>query len=263
MRFETACLRASLRLGSAAIVALAICTSSPAWAQSDKDLETARALFVEASTLADQGRWADARERYLLSLHLRRAAITFYSLGVVDRELGRLVEAQESFRSFLAEPSAPATIEYEAPARQALAEIDSKLAEARVAEAKAPPGAGTTALITDASLLPVVVAAAPVAAPDHTLPFAFIGVGSALFVAGAVTGLVGLAQAGSASSSTGPAADSARTKGLIGDVLAGAGLAAAGAGVIVLLFQKSPAPAKTASIHPWLSGTNAGVSIQF
>jgi hypothetical protein len=267
VRFETACLRTAPRLWSAVVAALLIFPSGVARAQADKDVETARALFVEASALADQGRFADARERYMLSLHLRRAAITFYSLGVVDRELGRLVEAQESFRAFLAEPSAPATKGYEEPARQALAEIDSKLAAARLADAvAASPGPAATAPVAGTSspvIAPAPPGEGPLAAPSHTIPFTLIGAGSAVFAVGVVTGLVGLAQAGNATSPTDSVAESARTKGFIGDVLGGAGLAAAGAGILVLLFQKSPEPAKAASVRPWIAGTRVGVSIQF
>jgi tetratricopeptide (TPR) repeat protein len=261
VRRETASLRTARRLSGAILAALLSLPAGLARAQSDKDVETARALFVEASTLADQGRFADARDRYQLSLRLRRAAITLYSLGVVDRELGRLVEAQESFRAFLAEPSAPGTQGYEEPARKALAEIDGKLAAARLADATtAPPAAGATAPLASG---PVPAPLAPVARLDRTIPFALIGGGGALFVVGLVTGLVGLAQAGNAGSPTDAVAESARTKGFIGDFMAGAGLAAAGAGVVVLLVQKSPEPAKAASVRPWIAGTRAGVTIQF
>ena len=90
-----------------------------------------------------------------------------------------------------------------------------------------------------------------------------IGVGSALLVGGVATGLIGLAEAGNATSRTGPDAESARTKGVIGDVLGGIGLATAGAGIVVLLLQKRPEPAKTASVHPWFAGTGAGVWMRF
>lgn len=259
--------RSAPRLCGVMLTALALLATGRAEAQSDKDVETARAMFVEASKLAEQGRWEEARVRYLLALRLRRAAITFYSLGVVDKELGRLVEAQESFRAFLDEPSAPATKDFEEPARKALAEIESSLAAARIAEANTTlPPAPSTVPVAAASPPTVPVAdlpLVPVAGPDRTLPFALIGGGAALFVAGVVTGLVGFSEAGKAPSAMSPDAESARIKGFVGDALGGVGLAAAGAGVLVLLLQKHPEPAKAASVRPWIGGTSAGVSFRF
>ena len=84
-----------------------------------------------------------------------------------------------------------------------------------------------------------------------------------MFAAGVITGLVGLAQAGNAASPTDAIAESARTKGFIGDVVAGAGLAAAGAGLVVLFVQKNPPSIKASSVRPWIAGTSAGVSVRF
>jgi hypothetical protein len=268
--------RSAARLLGLVLTALTLLAAGRADAQGDKDVATARAVFVEASKLAEQGRWEEARLRYLLALRLRRAAITFYSLGVVDKELGRLVEARESFRAFLDEPSTSATKGFEEPARQALAEIDSSLAAARAAESTQAPGpAPSTVPVGDPPPAPVVAAAppplvpvapppsVPVAGPDRTVPFALIGGGTALFIAGVVTGLVGLTQAGNAPGTMGPEAEAARTKGFIGDALGGVGLVTAGAGVIVLLLQKRPEPAKAASVRPWIGGTSAGVVVRF
>ncbi len=265
MRSAVACRLGPLDVLRALIVALTVVAPRLAEAQSAMDVETARAMFVEASRLADQGRWEEARVRYTLSLRLRPAAITFYSLGVVDRELGRLVEARESFRAFLDAPSADATQSFQEPARRALVEIDSRLAAARLAESTPPaPPASATVPVTAPATVPVATSATvPVAGPDRTVPFALIGSGGALFVAGAVTGLLGLSQAGNATSTTGPDAESARTKGVVGDVLGGVGLATIGAGVVVLLLQKHPQPAKAAAVRPWIGGTSAGVSIRF
>ncbi|HEU4535981.1 MAG TPA: hypothetical protein VFS00_17775, partial [Polyangiaceae bacterium] len=84
--------------------------------------------FREGSRHAQRGAWDEARERFERSLALRRAALTLYSLGVAQKNLGLLVEATESFNAFLAEASVPATRPYEAPARAAIAELDKKLA---------------------------------------------------------------------------------------------------------------------------------------
>lgn len=261
MKLEATRRRPAPRLCGAVLAALTLLAPGLAEAQSDKDVETARAVFVEASMLAEQGRWAEARERYLLSLRLKRAAITFYSLGVVDRELGRLVDARESFRAFLDEPSAPGTKGFEEPARQALAEIDAQLAAERRAESNM---ASPSVPVAPSPSVPVALSpSVPVAAPDRTLPLALIGGGTALFVGGAVTGFIGLAEAGDATSTNGPDATSARTKGVIGDIVGGIGLATAGAGIIVLLLQKRPEPVNVASVRPWFAGTSAGVWMRF
>lgn len=257
VRLSAAARRHALGLCGAVLTAAILLAPCLAEAQSDKDVETARAVFVEGSTLAEQFRWEEARLRYLLSLRLKRAAITFYCLGVVDKEVGRLVEARESFLAFLDEPSAPATKGFEDPARAAVVEIDSRLAAARLAES-------STAPLPEPPTVPVAAAPlAPDTAPDRTLPFALMGSGGAVFIAGVVTGLIGLSQAGNATSSMGPDAESARTKGVVGDVLGGIGLATIGAGVIVLLLQKRPEPAKAAAVRPWIGGTSAGVWVRF
>lgn len=97
------------------------------------DIAAARELFNEASRLAAAGKWEEARERYQRSLGLKRAAITMYSLGVAQKNTGKLVEADENFRAFLAEPQTPATKPYDAPARQAIGEITPRLAKVAIA----------------------------------------------------------------------------------------------------------------------------------
>ncbi|HVY47558.1 MAG TPA: hypothetical protein VHB21_16830, partial [Minicystis sp.] len=96
-RLRAALLAASL---GAALFAAAPC----ARAQDAADVAAARDLFNEATRYAAAGQWELARDRYQRSLTLKRAAITMYSLGVAQQNTGRLVEALESFRAFLAEP---------------------------------------------------------------------------------------------------------------------------------------------------------------
>src|SRR5262245_8834476 len=101
---------------------------TPARAEGPADVAAARELFQEGSKLAQAGRWAEARDRYERSLRLKRAPVTLYSLGVAQRSTGQLVEALENFRAFLAEPSSPATLPYEAPARAAVDELERRVA---------------------------------------------------------------------------------------------------------------------------------------
>jgi hypothetical protein len=123
-----------------ALAALALFAGAPApaRAQSPADTAAARELFVEGSTLAEQGRWDEARERFERSLRLKRASLTLYSLGVAERQTGRLVEARESFLAFLSEAPTPATKPFERPAREALEELNKRIARIRVKVI--PPG---------------------------------------------------------------------------------------------------------------------------
>src|SRR6185437_3696897 len=97
---------------SALVLALAL----PRAALAD-DVDAARQAFLEARALGSQGRWAEAAERYGASLRLHRSALTLYSLGLAQKESGKLVEARESFTAFLAEPSTEKTRAYEPRAR--------------------------------------------------------------------------------------------------------------------------------------------------
>ncbi|WP_437726876.1 PEGA domain-containing protein [Sorangium sp. So ce861] len=293
---------------------------APAAAQSAADVAVAREIFIEGSEFAKQGRWEEARERYERSLAIKRAPITLYSLGVAQQQTGQLVEALESFRAFLVEPSAPATKEYEKLARQAVQELERHVAgldlrfspegvagvvvkidgvevpaaaldrprpvnpgnhvvtvsapgyrEARRSVAAAPgsrvvvmltlerdapsPGASTpgasagprapSAIALPGGALPG--GAPPRAAPDaatvRVLPIALLAGGLTTVAAGVAIGLLGVASASDAPTRDGDAADAARAQALAGDIVAGAGLLAAGAGVLVLVLDRDPAGA--------------------
>lgn len=116
------------RLVVAAALATGLLGAAKAGAQSAADVTAARDLFVEGSRLAERDLWADARDRFERSLALKRAALTLYSLGVAQRNTGCLVEALESFRAFLVEPSTPAARPYEGPARDAVDALSKRIA---------------------------------------------------------------------------------------------------------------------------------------
>ena len=86
--------------------------------------------------------------------------------------------------------------------------------------------------------------AAPGAPWPPALPFALFGVGGAALAGGVALGLVGLSDARSAPSVNGPQANEARSKGLAGDVLAAAWIAAGGGGLVLLLVQPVRPPAR-------------------
>jgi hypothetical protein len=134
-------LSALRRRGALAACAISIAVAPRrSLAEGPADVAVARELFREGSRHAQRGAWEEARERFERSLALRRAALTLYSLGVAQKNLGLLVEATESFYAFLSEPSVPSTKPYEGPARVAIAELEKRLAH--VTLRISPPDAG-------------------------------------------------------------------------------------------------------------------------
>jgi hypothetical protein len=109
------------------VVLASITSPQAASAQSSADVEAARAFFLEGTKLGGEGRWKEARELYGRSLQLKAAPITRYSLGVAQRETGRLADALSSFRAFLAEPPGSATAPYTEPARAAVAALEASI----------------------------------------------------------------------------------------------------------------------------------------
>ncbi|AUX46671.1 hypothetical protein SOCE26_081780 [Sorangium cellulosum] len=312
----------------ALLVAVALSAASPLRASADTaesvgDVESARALFVEGSKLARQGRWEEARALYTRSLQIKPAALTWYSLGVAQKETGRLVDALASFRTFLAEPTTTTTAPYVRPARSAVAALEQHIGRVTIA---VHPGniEGLTLAIDGAPLrgapdhavevdpgaheivasapgfrpvaarfrvdggrsveVPITfaaetaeTAAAPAdppkgglppvadtgpAPPSRTLPIVMMGTGGALFAGGVVLGLSGLSQASGATTRGGPEARSAQTKGIVGDVLGGVGVATVGVGLYLLLKQPAPSPPRSGAVTPWIGASGAGVELR-
>lgn len=114
--------------------------------------------------------------------------------------------------------------------------------------------------------------ARPAATPADTsgssppiLPYALVGGGALALAIAVPVGVVGLGEAGDAPSNDSPEADSARTKGLVADVLGGAGIVAIGVGVVLLLLRggDEPAAPARAAARPWISGSKAGLEVRF
>jgi hypothetical protein len=127
--------RAAFVSAGAGLLLVVLQTASPgaALAQTPADVETARALFVEAAKLGNEGRWKEARELYARSLQLKPAAITRYSLGVAERETGRFADALNSFRAFLTEPEAPGTARFREPACAAITALEARIGHVTIA----------------------------------------------------------------------------------------------------------------------------------
>jgi hypothetical protein len=310
----------SLRRSSLAFAAAAALLSAPALAQTPAETAEARELFVQGGALAEKGQWDEARIRFERSLKLKHASLTLYSLGVAQRQTGRLIEARRSFEAFLAEPSTPATRPFEKPAREAVAELDKRIARVRfeinpagvpsltveldgvpvapdaLTEARpVNPGAHsvtasaagykTATLRVSASegeqvvarlaLEPVVpldpsLPQGGISLMERVVPVVLIGSGLATFATGAAVGMSAVIDASNAPTQDGPEADGARSKALVGDIIGGVGLAAAGTGVVLLIMQAVSSPRTSAGarpILPWVgpnqAGASAGVRVRF
>ena len=101
------------------------------------------------------------------------------------------------------------------------------------------------------------------------LPVALMVGGGVAFGVGLTVGLLGVSEAADAPTRDGPEADSARTKSIVGDVVAGVGIVAAGVGLVLLLVDGEDDPATddptapAASLRPWSSGPLGGIEIRF
>jgi hypothetical protein len=107
--------RAGLASGWVFAALLALAPSGVARAQTPAEIAEARQLFMEGATLADEGKWDAARDRYERSLAKKRSALTLYNLGITQQKTGRLVDALATFRAFLAEPVEASTEPYVQP----------------------------------------------------------------------------------------------------------------------------------------------------
>lgn len=103
----------------------------------------------------------------------------------------------------------------------------------------------------------------PPQAPSRKLPFILLGAGGALFVGGATLGLVGVSQASDAPTQDGSAASSAKAKGIAGDIIAGAGIATAGIGLVLLLTDGHSSSAPSSAGGPTVSASGKGIAVHF
>lgn len=115
------------------VTALCLFAGTSAWAQEDPaDIATARELFREGLELSKEEKWEEARVKLGQSLALKQAALTFYTLAVADKNTSHLVAALEHFRGFLAQPVTDKTEGFVEPARQAVAELEKRVAGATI-----------------------------------------------------------------------------------------------------------------------------------
>lgn len=96
-------------------------TASVAVAQEEDDTERARALFHEGVGLAEQGRYAEAEERFRQALSLRAAPAIEFNLASVLFELNQYVEAADLTDGVLANGETPESVR--GPARELLERV--------------------------------------------------------------------------------------------------------------------------------------------
>lgn len=112
------------------LAALVLVPMSLARAQDDDaELAAARALFDEGIAAARAERWEDALRAFERSYAIAARPTTLLNLAGAQVQTGRLVDATESYRRFLAdESSGPRQARYRRDAQQALADAERRLA---------------------------------------------------------------------------------------------------------------------------------------
>lgn len=95
---------------------------------------------------------------------------------------------------------------------------------------------------------------------SDALPTVVLVGGGALFTVGATVGILGIRAAEEAPTSDGRAAQDARVRMTAGDIIGGVGLAAAGAGLVLLLWPEAESEATpSARVRPWLRAGALGL----
>ena len=120
------CARSPASVLAASLVAAGILWRAPAAAQaSDEDRRTA--LYREGLSLADQGRWADALERFRAVVAIRSAPSAEFTLGQALEHVGKIAEAELAYEKALAEARASNATDVIETARKARAGIDKRV----------------------------------------------------------------------------------------------------------------------------------------
>ena len=95
------------------------------------DMATARDLFHEGVTLAQQNKLEEAQMAYERSYALWPSNLTRYSIAAIQQRRGLLVEAQETLRLFIAADHDKTTQQYVPIARRVLASLEKRLAKVK------------------------------------------------------------------------------------------------------------------------------------
>lgn len=261
----------------------------------------ARELFMRGQVAYSQGDYETSLELWRQAYALDPRPLLQWNISQACERLGQLQEAADALELYLA--GADPSDEHQADARARLAALRERLAATGILLRGGPDGAVITIDGADAGRLPrpdaihvsagsheLVVTApgyepfrstAVVSAGDQVeinvsmsggsggapLPIAGIvlfGVAGVSTITAAILGGVALSQAGSAGSSSGPDADSARGLALGADILFAVGAASAIAGVVATAVElSSSSSSESAALHvaPVLGPEQAGVVV--
>ncbi len=104
---------------------LALGVTSTALAQSEADLERARAQFQQGVELSDQGRWPEAAARFRAVMEVRATGAVKYNLGVALEQTGEIAEASELLADVVDDPEVDRRMRRDA--ERLLASIEPRL----------------------------------------------------------------------------------------------------------------------------------------
>jgi PEGA domain len=114
---------------------------NPQTEPSAADVATARDLFRDGVRLAAEEKWEAALDAYQRSMSLRPSNLTRYSIAIIQEKMGRLVEATENLRVFLAEDHDSSTRRYLPNARDMVHQLERRIARIKVIIPGKPRGA--------------------------------------------------------------------------------------------------------------------------
>ena len=163
----------SILVGLSFAVPLAIAPSPARGQVSDADRNAARDLYNEGWQLQQQGRYADAVDRYTRSLAVFPAPTTAFRLAQCKEALGKLVEAAEELRAIRNAPLPAGSPQAFVTAQQEAAAEVPKL-EARIPKIKIdiqPAGVSGLVVTVDGATMPtaLVGVARPIDPGSHTI----------------------------------------------------------------------------------------------
>ena len=163
----------SIFVGLSFAVPLAIAPSPARGQVSDADRNAARDLYNEGWQLQQQGRYADAVDRYTRSLAVFPAPTTAFRLAQCKEALGKLVEAAEELRAIRNAPLPAGSPQAFVTAQQDAAAEVPKL-EARIPKIKIeiqPAGISGLVVTVDGATMPtaLVGVARPIDPGSHTI----------------------------------------------------------------------------------------------
>lgn len=165
-------------------VGLLFLLSKATLAQTDDDISRAKVLFKKAEVHFSVGEFEQALELYRQAYKAKQLSAFLFNIAQCNRYLGRYKEAIFFYKRYLAqEPGTPHRSQVEA----FIKECEERLAAMPPPETLQPPDVQRNPSASQ----PVIAARAP--ARDHrlaTLLWSGVGIGGALLVTGAVTGII-------------------------------------------------------------------------